>query len=210
MSRALTSCAGSFQAPSSGSNCSNTCSGGVSSSSSTITGSALDVTSGSAVVRLRRVGVLSPRACDSEICRGRRGESDDSREGVYTNWCKSAYEAELVGFGAIVDSSLLSAEAVEEVAAVGLSAARVAGRGTTSALVKACFATDTAGGLASSVRRLRGRDLRGFGDFCAGAIIVEDETEATLVCDAIGAGREGVVGRGSSDCFGAAPALSGC
>ena len=95
-------------------------------------------------------------------------------------------------------------------AAVGLTAARVAGRGTTSALVEACFATDTAGGLASSVRRLRGRDLRGFGDFCSGAMVVEEETEATLVCYAVGAGRKGVVGRGFSDCFGAEPALSGC
>ena len=74
----------------------------------------------------------------------------------------------------------------------------------------ACFATDTAGGLVSSVRRLRGRDLRCFGDLCAGATVVEDETEATLVCDAVGAGREGVVGRGSSDFLEAAPALSGC
>ena len=105
---------------------------------------------------------------------------------------------------------MLSAEAEEEVAAVGLAAARVAGRGTTSALVEACFATDTAGGLSSSVRRLRGRDLRGFGDFCAGAMVVDDDAEATLVSDAVGAGREGVVGSGSSDCFGAAPALSGC
>ena len=105
---------------------------------------------------------------------------------------------------------MLSAETVEEVAASGLVAARVAGRDTASALVDACFATDTTGGLAFSVRRLRGRDLRGFGDICAYAMVVEDETEATLVCDAVGAGREGVVGRGSSDCFGAAPSLSGC
>ena len=83
-------------------------------------------------------------------------------------------------------------------------------RDTTSALVEACFATDTAAGLASSVRRLRGRDLRGFGDFRAGAMVVDDDAEATLVCDAVGAGNEGVVGHGSSDCFGAAPALSGC
>ena len=68
----------------------------------------------------------------------------------------------------------------------------------------------TAGGLSSSVRRLRGRDLRGLGDFCAGATVVENEAEATLVCHAVGASRKGVVGRGSSDCFGAAPALSGC
>ena len=105
---------------------------------------------------------------------------------------------------------MLSAEAVEEVAASGLVAARVAGHDTTSALVEACYETDTAGGLASSVRRLRGRDLRGFGDFCAGAMVVDDDAEATLVCDAVDAGNGGVVGRGSSDCFGAAPALSGC
>ena len=210
VSRALTSCAGSSQAPSSGSNCSNICSGEVLSSSSTIIGSALVVTSGSAVVRLRRVGVRSPRAYDSEICSGRRGDSDDSREGGRANWCKSACEAVFVGFGEIVAGSVLSAEAVEEVAESGLVAAGVAGRDTVSALVDVCFATDTAGGLASSVRRLRGRDLRGFGDFSAGAMVVEDETEATLVCHAVGAGREGVVGRGSSDCFGAAPALSGC
>ena len=92
----------------------------------------------------------------------------------------------------------------------GLVAARVAGRDTTSALVEACFATDTACGLASSVRRLRGRDLRGFGDFCAGAMVVDDDEEATLVCDAVSAGKEGVVGRGSSDFFDAAQALSGC
>ena len=214
-SRALSSCADSSQAPSSGSNCSNTCSGGVSSSSSTITGSALDVTFGSAMVRLRRVGVRSPRACNYEIFSGRRGDSDDSREGGRANWCKSACEVELVSFGAVVGGavvggSLLSAGAVEEVAAVVVVAARATGCGTISALVDACFATDTAGGLVSSVRRLRGRDLRGLGDFSSGATVVEDETEATLVCDAVGAGREGVVKRGSSDCFGAAPALSGC
>ena len=95
-------------------------------------------------------------------------------------------------------------------AASGLVAARVAGRDTTSALVDACFATDTASGLASSVRRLRGRDLRSLGDFCAGAMVVDEDAEATLVCDAVGACREGVVGRGSSDCFGAVPALSVC
>ena len=60
---------------------------------------------------------------------------------------------------------MLSAGAVEEVAAVVFVAARVTGCGKISALVDACFATDTAGGLASTVRRLRGRDLRGFGDF---------------------------------------------
>ena len=41
-----------------------------------------------------------------------------------------------------------------------------------------------------SLRRLRGRDLRGFGDFCAGAMVVDEDAEATLVCDAVGAGRE--------------------
>ena len=41
-------------------------------------------------------------------------------------------------------------------------------------------------------------------------MVVDDDAEATLVCDAVSAGKEGVVGRGSSDCFGAAPALSGC
>ena len=198
-SRALSSCADSSQAPSSGSNCSNTCSGGVSSSSSTITGSAVDVTSGSAVVRLRRVGVRSPRVCGSEICSGRCGDSDDSREGGRATWCKSACEAELVGFGAVVCGSVLNAEAVEEFAAVVVVAARVAGCGTISAIVDACIATDTAGGLVSSVRCLHGRDLRGLGDFCAGATVVKDEAEATLVCDAVGAGREGVVGRGSFD-----------
>ena len=208
--RALSSCAGSSQAPSSGSNCSNTCSGGVSSSTSTITGSALDVTSGSVMVRLRRVGVRSPRACGSEICSGRRGDSDDSREGGRANWCRSTCETELVGFGAVVGGSVLSAGAVEEVAAVVVVAARVTECGTISAFVDACSAKDTAGGFVSSVRRLHGRDLRGLGDFCAGATVVEDETEAMLVCDTVGAGREGVVGRGSSDCFGAAPALSGC
>ena len=101
---------------------------------------------------------------------------------------------------------MLSAGAVEEVAAVVVVAARVTGCGTISALVDACFATHTAGGLASSLRR----DLRGFGDFCAGAMVVEDETETTLVCDAVGAGRKGVVGRGSNDFFEATPALSGC
>ena len=95
-------------------------------------------------------------------------------------------------------------------AASGLVAARVAGRDTTSALVDACIATDTAGGLAFSVRRLYGRDLSSLGDFCAGAMVVDEDAEATLVYDAVGAGREGVVGRGSTDCFGAAPALSGC
>ena len=78
--RALSFCEGSSQAPSSGSNCSNTCSDGVSSSSSTIIGSALDVTYGCAVVLLRRVGFRSPRACGSEICNGRHGDSDESRE----------------------------------------------------------------------------------------------------------------------------------
>ena len=135
--------------------------------------------------------------------------TDDSRDGGLANWCKFACEAELVGFGAVVDGSLLSAEAEEEVAAVGLAPARVAGRGTSSTLVKACVAKDTASGLISSVWRLRGRDLRGFGDFCAGAMVVEEETEATLVCDAVGASREGVVGRGFSDFFGAVPGLSG-
>ena len=105
---------------------------------------------------------------------------------------------------------MLSAEAVEEVAAVVVVAARVTGCGTISALVDACFATVKAGGLVSSVRRLRKRDLQGLGDFCAGATVVEDVREATLVYDAVGAGREGVVGRGSSDFVEAAPALSGC
>ena len=150
---ALSSCAGYSQAPLSGSNCSNTCSGGVSSSSSTITGSSLDVTTGRAVVRLRRVGVLSPRACGSEICSGRRGDSDDSRENWRANRYKSACKAELVGFGAVVGGSVLSAEAVKEVVAVVFVAARVTGCGTISALVDACFATDTAGGLVSSVQR---------------------------------------------------------
>ena len=201
VSRALTPCTGTFHAPSVGSNDSTTRAGGVSSSSNTMTGSALDVTSGSAVERVRRVGVRSPGACVSAICSGRRGNSDDSREGGRANLRRSVCEAELVGFGTVVDGSVLSAEAVEEVAAVGFVAARVAGCGTTSQLVDACFATDTAGGLASSVRRLRGRDLRGLGDFCAGAMVVE-EAEATLVFDAVGASRKGVVGRGSSGCFG--------
>ena len=196
-SRALSSCTGYSQAFSSGSNCSNTCSGGVSSLSSTITNSAIDVTSGSAVVRLRRVGVLSPRACGSEICTGRRGDSDDSREYGRANWCKSTCEAKLVGFGAVVGGSVLSAGAVVKVAAVVVVAARMTGCGTISALVGACFATDTEGGLASSVRRLLKRDLRGLGDFCAAATVVENEAEATLVCDEVGAGRKGVVGRGS-------------
>ena len=85
VSRAHSSCAGCSHVPSTGSNCSNTCSGEVSSSSSTITGSALDVTSGSAVMRLRRVGVRSFRACGSAICSARRGDSDDSREGGRAN-----------------------------------------------------------------------------------------------------------------------------
>ena len=152
----------------------------------------------------------SPRACGSEICSGRRGNSDDSREVGRANWCKSACEAELIGFGAVLDGSVLSAEAVEEVAAVFVVASRVAGCSTISALVDACFATDTAGGLVSSVRRLRGRDLRGLGDFSAGATVVEDEAEATFVCDAVGAGKDGVVGRQSFDFFGAAPTLSDC
>ena len=152
----------------------------------------------------------SPRACGSEICNWRRGDSDDSRKGVRANWCKSACEAELVGFGAVVGGSVLSAGAVEEVAAVVVVAARVAECGTISALVDVCFAIDTANGLVSSVLCLRGRDLRGLGNFCAGATVVEDEAKATLVCDAVGAGREGVDGRGSSYCFGAAPVLSGC
>ena len=180
------------------------------SSSSTITGSALDVTSGSAVVRLRQVGVRLPRACGSEICSGRRVDSDDSREGGRANWCRSTCEAELVGFGAIVGGSVVSAETVEEVAAVVVEAARVTGCGTISTLVDACFATDTAGGLASSVRRLRERDLRGLGDVYAGATVVEDGAEATHCCETVGAGRKGVVGRGSYDCFREAPALSGC
>ena len=182
----------------------------VSSSSSTITSLSLDVTSANALVRLRRVGVRSPRTCGSEICSGRRGDSDNSREGSRANWCKSACEAELVGYGAVAGGSVHWAGAVKEVAAVVVVAARGAGCGTISALVDACFATDTAGWLVSSVERLRGRDLRGLGDFCAGATVVEDEAEATLGCDAVGAGRKGVVGHGSSDCFGAAPALSGC
>ena len=209
-SRALSSCADSSQAPSSGLNCSNTCSGGVSSSSNTITGSALDVTYGSAVGRLRRVGVRSPRSFGSAICSGRRGDSDDSREDGREIWCRSACEAKLVGFGEVVGGSVLSAKAVEVVAAVVFVAARVTGCSTISALVDACFTTDTAGGLVSFVRRLHGRDLRGLGDFCAGAMVVEDEAEAKLVCYAVSAGREGVVGRGDSDCFRAAPALSGC
>ena len=182
----------------------------MSSSSSTITGSALDVTSGSAVVRLRRVGMRSPRACGSEICSRRRTDSDDSRKGCRANWCRSACEAVLVGFGAVIGGSVLSAETVEEVAAVVFVDARVTGCGTISALVDASFATDTAGGLVSSVRRLRGRDLRGLDTFCANEMVVEDEAEATLVCDAVGAGREGVAGRGTSGCSGAAPELSGC
>ena len=210
VSRALSFCAGSSKAPSSRSNGSNTCSGGESSSSNTITGSALDVTPGSAVGRLRRVGVRSPRACGSAICSGWRGDSDDSREGGRVNCCKSACEAELVNFGTVVSGSVLSAQAVKEVAVVGFVAARVAGCGTTSPLVDASFATDTAGGLASSVRRLRKRDSRGLGDFCAGAMVVDDEPEAPLVCDGVGAGREGVVGRGVLYCSGSAPALSGC
>ena len=119
VSRALTSCAGSSLTPTSNSNCSNRCSGGVSSSSSTITGSALDDTYVSAVVRFRRVGVRSFRACDSEICSGRRGDSDKSGEIGRSNWCKSACEAELVGVGAVVVGTVLRAIAEEEVAAVG-------------------------------------------------------------------------------------------
>ena len=115
----------------------------MSSSFSTITGSALDVTSDRAMVRLRRVGVRLPRACDSEICSWRRGDSDDSREGGCSNWCKSAFEAEFVGFGALVDGSVLSAETEEEVAAVVFVATRVAGCGATSSLVDDCFATDS-------------------------------------------------------------------
>ena len=110
----------------------------------------------------------------------------------------------------MVGGSVLTAGAVEEVAAVVVVAARVTGCGTILALVDAYFATDTEGGLASSVRRLRGHDLRGLGDFREGATVVEDEAEATLVCDAVGAGREHVVGRGSSDFFEAVSALSGC
>ena len=174
VSRALSSCADFSQAPSSRSNGSNTCSRGVSSSSNTITGSALDVTSGSAVGRLRRVGVRSPRACGSAICSGRSGDSDDLREGGRANYCRSACKADLVGFGPVVGGSVLSAEAMEEVAVVGFVAARVDRCDTTSPLVDACFATDTAGGLASFVRRLRWRDLRWFGYFCAGAMVVDD------------------------------------
>ena len=152
----------------------------------------------------------SPRACDSEMCSGRRGDSDDSRESGRSNWCKSACEAELVGFGAVVGGSVLIAGAVEKVAAVAVVAAQVAGCGTTSSLVDDCVATDTAGGLVSSVRRLRERDLRGLGDICACAMVVDDDAEATLVCDAVSAGRECVVARGFFDFFEAAPALSGC
>ena len=137
--------------------------------------------------------------------------TDDSREGCRANWCRSACEAELVGFDTVVGGSVFSADTVEEVAAVDFVAARVVGYGTTSALVDACFATDTASGVASSVHRLRGCDLRGLGDFCAGATVADDEAEeATLVCDAVGAGMEGVVGRRFSGCSGATPALSGC
>ena len=152
----------------------------------------------------------SPRACGSAICSGRCGDFDDSREGGRANWCRSAWEAELVGFGTVIDGSVLSTEALEEMAVVDFVAARVVGYGRISTLVNACLATDTAGGLASSVRRLRGRDLRGLGDFCAGATVVDYEAEATLVFDAICAGREGVVGRGFSNCSGVTPALSGC
>ena len=133
-----------------------------------------------------------------------------TREGGRANWWKSACEGELVGLGTVVGGSGLSTDTMEEVAVFGFVAARVDGCGPNSPHVDACFATDTTGGLSSSVRRLRGRDLRGLGDFCAGAIIVDDEAAATLVCDAVGAGREGVVKRGSIDCSGAAPALSGC
>ena len=115
-----------------------------------------------------------------------------------------------MGFGAVVGGSVLSAEAVEEVAVVGCFTARVAGCCTISLVLDCCVATDTANGLASSVRRLRGRDLRGLGYFCAGAMVVDDKAEATLICDAVGACRENVVGRGSFDCFGSAPVLSGC
>ena len=152
----------------------------------------------------------SPHACGSEICSGPRGDSDDSREGGRANGCKSACEPELVDFGAVVGGSVISAGAVEKMAAVVIVATRLTGCGTVSALVDACFATDTAGKPVLSVRRFRGHDLRGFGDFCAGAMVVEDETKTTLDSDAVNAGREGVVGRGSSDCFRAAPALSGC
>ena len=85
VSCALTSCAASSQAPSSGSSDASACTGGVSSSSNTITGSALVVTSSCAVEQLRRVGVRSPRACGSAICSARRGDSDDSREGGRAN-----------------------------------------------------------------------------------------------------------------------------
>ena len=176
----------------------------------TITNFALKVTSGSAVGRLRRIGVRSLRACGSAISSGRRGDFDNSGEDGRANWCRSACEAERVVFGTLVGGSALSAKAMEEVAVVVFVAARTNGCGTNLRVVDACFATDTAGELASYVRRLRGRDLRELGDFYAGAIIVDDEAAATLVCNAVGAGRKDVVGRGSFDCFGAVPTLSGC
>ena len=108
------------------------------------------------MVRLRRVNVRSPRACDFEICSGRRGDSDDSREDGRANWCKYACEAELDGFSAVVNGLVLSAKAQKDVVEAVFVAARVAASGATSSLVNDCFATDTDGGLVSSVRRLRG------------------------------------------------------
>ena len=102
------------------------------------------------MLRLRRVGVRSFRACGSEICSGLPGDSDDSREYGRANWCKSACEAELVGIGAVVGGSLLYAGAVENMAAAVFVAARVTGCNTISALVDVCFTTDTAGGLVFS------------------------------------------------------------
>ena len=84
--------------------------------------------------------------------------------------------------------------------------ARVTGYGITGTLVDACFVMDTSSGLGSFARRLRGCDLRLLGDFCAGAMVVEEEADATLVWDADCAGTGGVLGRGSSGCSVDAPA----
>ena len=209
VSTALSACSRSSHAPYYISSGSRSCSDDEL-SSSTITGSALVVTSGSAAVRAGRAGERASRASGSEITSWRRGDSDDSREAGSSNWQRSACVAELAVFGTAVGGSAVSAVAVEVAAALVFVVARVTGYGVTGTPVDAFFVTDTSSGLTSSARRLRGCDLRLLGDLCAGATVVEEAADATLVWHADCAGTSGVLGRGSSGCSVGAPAPSGC
>ena len=179
-STALPACSGSFHAPSSNSSGSRSCRDDEL-SSSTIIGSALVVTSGSAAVRALRAGERSPRASASAISIGRRGNSDDSLEDGSSNWQKSTCVTELAAFDTAVGGSAISALEMEAAAALVFEAARVIGYVATGPLVDACFVTDTASGLTSSARRLQGFDLRLLGDLFAGATVVEETPDATLV-----------------------------